>query len=366
MAACLEEIVAGKKFHMVIEEIDIVRRMEDDLSLPSKQEEFLRQIREGRWDAVICAPPCSTWSRVRAANLRGPPPVRDRNYPWGYPRVKRKFQQEVALGNTLVEFTIKVVEAVLQRPEDQLPFFLAEHPEDLGAVIREEDGAKLWPASIWQLEQLRKLVQGKLQTVAINQCCWGTAWRKPTRLSTTSEDVAGWGPNEWPTFDEDGFYTGPLARSCQCTVTTSLAKRSNEEGFRTTGTSNYPYRLDKAIAEAIVKHCQLIVSKPPKVGRDRLKHEEQRKEGEELEQREERRGSEDKREETEIKSGPEVVPSEEGRQMPTEPNQAMESLCSASTRASVGRFMTAGDSVLQGGGQLRYWRRGQDNHWQQK
>ena len=268
MATYLREIGRQKGFHIDIEEVDIARRLEDDLSLQSKQEEFLEGIREGRWDAVICTPPCSTWSRVRAANLRGPPPLRDRNYPWGYPWIKQKFQREVLLGNTLVEFTIRVVEAVLQCSVVFWPFLLVEHPEDLGAVIREEDGAKLHPASIWQLDQLRKLVQKVVRTVALNQCCWGTSWRKPTRLITTSDEVASWGPTEWPSFDGEGFYVGPLAKTCDCKVTMSLAKKSNDEQFRTTGTATYPHRLDQAIAEAIVSHCKRIQVRPPKVGQD--------------------------------------------------------------------------------------------------
>ena len=65
VATYLREMAQQKGFHIDIEEVDIARRLEDDLSLQSKQEEFLEGIREGRWDAVICTPPCSTWSRVR-------------------------------------------------------------------------------------------------------------------------------------------------------------------------------------------------------------------------------------------------------------------------------------------------------------
>ena len=108
VASFLKEKAAKGKFHVEVEEIDIMRREEDDLSLQSKQEELLGRIRSGEFDAVICTPPCSTWSRVRAANMRGPPPIRDFAYPWGYPWVKKKYEEELKLGNILVVFTIKV------------------------------------------------------------------------------------------------------------------------------------------------------------------------------------------------------------------------------------------------------------------
>eukprot|EP00434_Breviolum_minutum_P036054 symbB.v1.2.031930.t2/scaffold3763.1/size50786/1 len=131
------------------------QRDDDDLSQEAKQEEILRRIGGGEFDAVICTPPCSTWSRVRAANMRGPPPIRDKNYPWGYPWVKKKFEQELQLGNILVRFTIRVVESALGVNK---VFVLVEHPKDLGTVVREEDKAILKPASIWQLPDLRRLV----------------------------------------------------------------------------------------------------------------------------------------------------------------------------------------------------------------
>ena len=251
---------------MEIEEIDIARNDQDDLSLQSKQDEIIKRIERGDFDAVICTPPCSTWSRVRAANFRGPPPLRDFNYPWGYPWVKRKFQQELELGNVLVRFTIRVVETATAR---STTFVLAEHPEDLGTVVREEDGAVIRPASIWQLEEIKRLVQKGLERVGINQCCWGTTWRKPTRLLTNAAAIKQWGPVGWPTFDDQGFYEGPLQQNCGCQVTTSLAKKSNQEAFRTTGTSIYPPKLDEAIADAIIQHCYTHVTCPPLVGEKR-------------------------------------------------------------------------------------------------
>ena len=57
-----------------------------------------------------------------------------------------------------------------------LIFIFGEHSEDLGTVEREEDGLIMFPASIWQIEAIRALVNtgaNGIFTVAICQCCWG-------------------------------------------------------------------------------------------------------------------------------------------------------------------------------------------------
>ena len=64
------------------------------------------------------------------------------------------------------------------------------------------------------------------------------------------EASAGLGEQGWPTFDKDRGYVGP-AKDCKCRPKWTLARRSNEEGFRTTATSAYPPKMDEALARAI-------------------------------------------------------------------------------------------------------------------
>ena len=198
--------------------------------------------------------------------------MRSREHPWGFPWVKKRLQHQLELGNELVRFSIQVCEAVVLHPTsfDGFPVFLfGEHPEDLGAVVREEDGMVLCPASIWQLQAIRSLVEAPgspVFTIGLNQCCWGAAWRKPTRLLATAACMRAWGPTEWPTFSGDGFYLGPLSKSCQCQITTSLARKKDDSSFRTTGTDVYPPKLDEAIAQAMIDHILASMSAVPDGG----------------------------------------------------------------------------------------------------
>ena len=198
----------------------------------------------------------------------------------------KRWEKELHLGNVLVRFSIRVWYTVCRRPvscDGFYVFLFGEHPEDLGAVVREEDRLKLSPASIWQLSEILNLVRDSsnaLGTVAINQCCWGTPWRKPTRLICNSPVVLAWGSNQWPSFDDSGFYQGPLSRNCECAVSISLARRSGEDSFRTTGTDAYPEALDEAIAKAAVAMMDVAVPRSPssKEGPGSVQRGEQREE----------------------------------------------------------------------------------------
>ena len=262
VAAYLREKCAALGWKVDILEIDLKRDSSNDLTRDSLQKTILGRVSQGEFDIVICTPPCSTWSRVRMANMRGPPPVRSRGHLWGFPWVRGRYAKDLELGNILVKFSIQIWLAVKIKPVSLqgFPIFLfGEHPEDLGLVIREEDGLRICPASIWQISDIRSLVDAigsVIGTVAINQCCWGAPWRKPTRLLSSSQQVLQWGPNEWPQFDAEMRYTGPLSQNCQCQVRQSLVRRTTDEAFRTTGTDVYPPLLDEAIAGAIIAHFE--------------------------------------------------------------------------------------------------------------
>ena len=149
------------------------------------------------------------------------------------------------------------------------PALLREYPEDLGRVYREEDNLQLDPASIWQSESVkRSLLQLDLGlfTVGFNQCCFGAPYKKPTRIISNIPGLQSWGYSGWPQFDEANAYLGPI-RSCGCQTRITLAKRSNSESFRTTGTSAYPAQMDESLAQAVVLALKSMLSSPSEGGR---------------------------------------------------------------------------------------------------
>ena len=67
----------AKRYHFQVEVIELDSRhcRHADFSKPAVQEKWLRMIREGGIDALLCTPPCSTFSRAPWANDQGPYPV---------------------------------------------------------------------------------------------------------------------------------------------------------------------------------------------------------------------------------------------------------------------------------------------------
>ena len=255
LRACLERL-SSKEFEILVEEIDIVHGDSHDLSKESVRHTWLERIRRGEFDAVLCTPPCSTWTRVRMANMKGPPPLRSLQYPMGFPWLKNYFKQQAELGNILVLFMVDVYHAANEAVVSQKISFIwlfSEHPEHLGRVTRQEDKWQMDPAAIWQLEAVRQFVDFsslQLVTLAFNQCCFGAHYKKPTRIITNLPALATWGHNGWPIFDQERNYLGPIPQ-CYCDVTTTLAKQHNAEEFRTTSTSAYPPEMDEALARAL-------------------------------------------------------------------------------------------------------------------
>ena len=70
-------------------------------------------------------------------------------------------------------------------------------------------------------------------------------------MASNASKIAGWGSNQWPSFDEDWHYVGPLAR-CECVISKASVKKNNHESFATTGASQYPPAMDQALAEALL------------------------------------------------------------------------------------------------------------------
>ena len=255
VAAVLKSLLRDE---VQIDEVDILLSPDHDMTCKAHRDRVLQDLKKGLYDAVLLTPPCSTWSRVRGANFRGPPMIRSREHVWGFPWLSAAHERDASLGNILVVFMLDVLELLQRFPRSSkglLVIVWAEHPEDLGTIWREEDQAELHPASIWQLTRLRSLLEGAnalmLFSVAFCQCCFGAPYRKPTRILTNLHPLRQWGPEEWPSFHADGTYAGPLANSCSCKATVSLARRKSDEAFRTTGTGAYPEKMDASLARAL-------------------------------------------------------------------------------------------------------------------
>ncbi len=236
-----------------VEEWDITRQSSQDLSQPTLQEELLRKIRQGNFNAVFVSPPCNTWSRAPHSNEWGPRPIRHRQWPWGFPWLSNRHRELADLGNALVQLCFTIFELVADDSSLAHVLLVWGHPEDLGMGYNHRH-QPVYPASVWQLEVSQRLhVTPPFFGVAFFQCQFGVDRSKPTRLLTNIPELHQLGYVGPPTFNQEDVYQGPLPSQCSHGSHPPLIKTSPDEtGFRTTGTGVYPHLMEIAIAEAMV------------------------------------------------------------------------------------------------------------------
>ena len=222
-------------------EWDTLRGGQDhDLSREDLQKSAIAKVVQKEVQAVIATAPCGGFSRAHYANTDGPPPLRSLLYPWGFPWLTGGPLRKTKLENTLVEFTIKT----LQAAASVATLGLAEHPEDLGRTKKGD------PASIWQLEEVRALEMTGYQTWAVNQREFGAEWLTPTRFIENSQASKLREYSGWPIFDDNFKYLGPLPRP---TGEKSGLIGKEGKGFATSKSAQYPPKLCKLLADIICK-----------------------------------------------------------------------------------------------------------------
>ena len=211
IAEALNNLCLDSGIEVEFTEIDIlVGGAAHDLFDKQKQDDFLRAVEDGHYRMCILSPPWGTWSRANWANKAGPQPCRTRKNPWGLPGQTASQQRRADKGNEFVPFALRGIRAAQQakRRGHWVRSFL-DHPEDLGKTPRGT------PASIWQFEDTRKVFgEFKAMTAAGHQCQFGVDRAKPTRIWSDILSLKEFGYEGWPIFDQEGWYKGPLPKSC--------------------------------------------------------------------------------------------------------------------------------------------------------
>ena len=199
----LKDLAFQFDVHLHVRALDLKRDPGHDLTSKDLWDDIFREVTAGLWDVLILSPPCNTFSRARCNWMGGtyPKPVRDRAFPWGFPWNSNQSRQLAEVHNSFILNCLHAVKLQISASK----FWIWEHPEDPG---RTKDGQS--PASVWQLPELQELIaEAKGVTWALHQCHYGADTPKPTRLATNLPEPAAHA-SEWPFFDEEGWYAGPL------------------------------------------------------------------------------------------------------------------------------------------------------------
>ena len=203
------------------------------MSNPQVVQTLISRIQAQEFDTVFMSPPCNTWSRAPHSNSWGPCPVRNRQWPRGFPWADGKFFEQALLGNLLVDVCFTICSLVCNDPRCPHVKSIWEHPEDLGAAW-DAKGCKVFPASIWQLPEMENLLkQPSWITVAFFQCRFQVNRLKSTRLLSNIQALDCLGLVGPPEFDSAGWHIGPLPPTCSHGGHPSLIKKRQTDDFQT-------------------------------------------------------------------------------------------------------------------------------------
>ncbi len=162
--------------------------------------------------AVLVSAVLPTWSRLPHCDPTGPPPVRSRAWPWGFPWLDLEQRTRAERDNVNVHALLNFVKRSLANAP-QTPFVLVA-PEDLGRVRRS------FPASLWQLRGLRDAARAHhCYRSAFHQCQFGPEhFSRPTGALSSFRLPSRTAKLGWPqhNYSIDNVYAGPLGKSCRC------------------------------------------------------------------------------------------------------------------------------------------------------
>ena len=171
-----------RKMGAAVDEIDILLGgPSQNVLLASVRRAIVSDVRAGKYDVVMLAPPCSSFSVAKGH------PVRDCDHPLGLLDLSLDEQRYVARHNELVDFAAVVALTARARGAH----FIIENPADRA----DPDSDAFWPeharaASIWRTPQF-KIVQTVLEPyeATFPQCMFGSDIQKFTTLWTSMPSV---------------------------------------------------------------------------------------------------------------------------------------------------------------------------------
>ena len=249
VADCLRQLAKQVQVNISVTELDIQRSAALDFTQPQVQRRWLQRLDAGEFDCLVVTPPCSTFSRACWANDRGPFPVRSQAWPRGFPWNKSGRHRKAFLGTVLADFSFEAMKRQLQH---RGYLGLMEQPEDLGRTKYQRVPGHI-PASMWQFPQVEQLLaMPNVMTVVFPQAAFGASSPKPTRfLMRRMGELHPSMREGLPTFDDEGWYTGPLERTPLQPGQQQLIGR-DQHGFRTSPSAAWPPALCQWVASQMV------------------------------------------------------------------------------------------------------------------
>ena len=170
----LVRLGASRGLRVIVINYDLAYGQEFDLGSETVVERILEEVNRGRADGGFNGAPCSTWTRARFAP-GGPPPLRDRDHPWGRPHLSPKERAHCELHSKLMRNGVEVLESISRARG----LGANEHPADPGRF----PFPSVYDTAFFQGFEKRS----DYERVTFPQCMLGAVSLKPTTLSVSRE-----------------------------------------------------------------------------------------------------------------------------------------------------------------------------------
>ena len=211
------------------EAYDILDGENVDILNGSVHRKLLAQIKQGVFRVVHFGFPCSSWSRARKNDGRGPPPLRDDGeYLFGLPNLTQKDQERVDYANKLLEQTLILLEAAIKQ----------------GCIVTFENPRN---SRVWKVPALEELVQRYSGELAfVDFCQYFEPWKKSTTFKVWNLEGLG-----------DVFKRcAQKGKLCSCSGREHvqlIGKDPITKKFRTKIAEPYPQQMCNDIASYVVQ-----------------------------------------------------------------------------------------------------------------
>ena len=183
-------------------------------------------VRTGRVSFVWCGMPCTSFSRARKWDGRGPGPIRTDDYLWGLPDLSFADKNKVDTGNALLYFTIRLLRLC---EKYRIPYVL-ENP--LSSMA-------------WLMPPIQRFLRTySPHIIHLDYCQFGEPWRKPTQLLFNYLDLSSVALQCQP-------FHGNCSRSKRPHL--RLAGRDEKGVFWTLRAQPYPTELTDKIAALVAQ-----------------------------------------------------------------------------------------------------------------
>ena len=231
-----------------VTEADILNTQlaDQDLLDDSVWERIRRDLLAGVYTAVFASPPCRTFCEARAISP-GPPQLRDKQHPYGFPRsqavqrgLSHSHYQTLREDNLLAARTAEACSIIKQRGG----IYGVEQP------FPWKDGV-----CMFDLDCFKELVMDGGRVVVFDQCMYEAPSTKPTQILYYGADFGKLEARCDHPFVEQVSHTG---RKYQAPHPPVIQKRVGGGNYATNALAAYPYRLNVHLANVLLEAVRVV------------------------------------------------------------------------------------------------------------